>query len=281
VSWQAYALVAALLVSLREPFLRLARRGGDSDALSTAILNYLGMVAVAVPLAFVEGRWPSSGQGTVLAAGAVFDFGGFLLMAYALARVEASMVTPLLALTPMWLVVVGPLVSGEPYVSFRVVCGIVLVCVGVCAVAWRRGQLKIGTFMQHPAVLAMLGTSLRWAGSNATAKFLLMGGVGTCARAAVGPSFSLACMIAYMALKRRVIVLSRWPMLAGLFTGVAVVVSVKALGMTESPAAVAVLRSSIVLTALWGWTWMGERESGRRAVGAAFAALGVAVVMAS
>ena len=281
-NWFALSCVTALTQAVKDTFLKRSMAALDATTamigycLSASVFLWLA-VAAGPPVALVAPFW------TCLAVGGVLGGVTYWLYGLALKAGDLSLTLPMLAFTPLFLLVTSPLTLGE-FPEPGGLCGIALVVAGayvlnlrerkggvlgpIKALWTRRGprlMLAVAAIWSIGANLDKLGlrasSPLFWGAAVYTATFLALLGPRLVKKARAG---------------RRLPGLPPWPVaVAGLLEAIGIVCQMHALPLTQVSYVIAVKRLSIVFGVLLGALVLREPDLAHRLPGALLMVAGV------
>ncbi|WP_029460454.1 EamA family transporter [Solidesulfovibrio alcoholivorans] len=281
-NWFALSCVTALTQAVKDTFLKRSLASLDATTamigycLSASVILWLA-VAAGPPVTLVAPFW------TCLAVGGVLGGVTYWLYGLALKAGDLSLTLPMLAFTPLFLLVTSPLTLGE-FPEPGGLCGIALVVAGayvlnlrerksgvlgpIKALWTRRGprlMLAVAAIWSIGANLDKLGlrasSPLFWGAAVYTATFLALLGPRLVKKARAG---------------RRLPGLPPWPVaVAGLLEAIGIVCQMHALPLTQVSYVIAVKRLSIVFGVLLGALVLREPDLAHRLPGALLMVAGV------
>ena len=281
-NWFALSCVTALTQAVKDTFLKRSMAALDATTamigycLSASVFLWLA-VAAGPPVALVAPFW------TCLAVGGVLGGVTYWLYGLALKAGDLSLTLPMLAFTPLFLLVTSPLTLGE-FPEPGGLCGIALVVAGayvlnlrerksgvlgpIKALWTRRGprlMLAVAAIWSIGANLDKLGlrasSPLFWGAAVYTATFLALLGPRLVKKARAG---------------RRLPGLPPWPVaVAGLLEAIGIVCQMHALPLTQVSYVIAVKRLSSVFGVLLGALVLREPDLAHRLPGALLMVAGV------
>ena len=281
-NWFALSCVTALTQAVKDTFLKRSMAALDA---TTAMIGYCLSASVFLWLAVAAGPPVSlaSSFWTWLAVGGVLGGVTYWLYGLALKAGDLSLTLPMLAFTPLFLLVTSPLTLGE-FPEPGGLCGIALVVAGayvlnlrerksgvlgpIKALWTRRGprlMLAVAAIWSIGANLDKLGlrasSPLFWGAAVYTATFLALLGPRLVKKARAG---------------RRLPGLPSWPVaVAGLLEAIGIVCQMHALPLTQVSYVIAVKRLSIVFGVLLGALVLREPDLAHRLPGALLMVAGV------
>jgi drug/metabolite transporter (DMT)-like permease len=306
--WLPLALLTGALVALRDA---LVKRGSTTADEYTTIFTLSSVSALLLGSTVLAIGVPEVGPGLGVAiAGSAFpNLLAYLLLAKSVKLSDLSLVTPLLGLTPLFLLVTSPIILGERAGPLGIV-GVVMIVAGAYLLNAR--DIRHGVLEPFRALLRdrgarlMLGVAFLW---SISANYDRVGVEATSVIAwpAVVHAFA-ALTLAPVVLFRRIrngrrddpigvgsgpVVsldgpMPRWltrqlrrsPLLlvlAGAVNSAQAVTHMTALTMTLVPYVVAVKRTSLLFSVGLGHVMFGERRIRERALGALVILAGVVV----
>ncbi len=280
-NWFALSCVTALTQAVKDTFLKRSMAALDA---TTAMIGYCLSASVFLWLAVAAGPPVSlaSSFWTWLAVGGVLGGVTYWLYGLALKAGDLSLTLPMLAFTPLFLLITSPLTLGE-FPEPGGLCGIALVVAGayvlnlrerksgvlgpIKALWTRRGprlMLAVAAIWSIGANLDKLGlrasSPLFWGAAVYTATFLALLGPRLVKKSRAG----------------RRLPLPPWPVVvAGLLEAVGIVCQMHALPLTQVSYVIAVKRLSIVFGVLLGALVLREPDLAHRLPGALLMVAGV------
>ncbi len=280
-NWFALSCVTALTQAVKDTFLKRSMAALDA---TTAMIGYCLSASVFLWLAVAAGPPVSlaSSFWTWLAVGGVLGGVTYWLYGLALKAGDLSLTLPMLAFTPLFLLITSPLTLGE-FPEPGGLCGIALVAAGayvlnlrerksgvlgpIKALWTRRGprlMLAVAAIWSIGANLDKLGlrasSPLFWGAAVYTATFLALLGPRLVKKSRAG----------------RRLPLPPWPVVvAGLLEAVGIVCQMHALPLTQVSYVIAVKRLSIVFGVLLGALVLREPDLAHRLPGALLMVAGV------
>lgn len=283
--WLPLALTTGALVALRDATVKGGPAHLDGYAAAFAMCGTTAVVLTGLHLVI---GFPPLGPGlrAAVLGSAVPNLFAYVLLAGAVRRSDLSLVSPLLGLTPLFLLITSPLILGERVPPTGMV-GVLLIVAGAYLLNLgdiRRGVLEpFRSLLRDPGARMMLGVALLWSISS---NYDRVGIEATTPLAwpLVVNGF-VALVLAPVVLWRRAHRAERrdgallpWMLVgAGVLNAAQSITHMLALTLTLVPYVVAVKRTSLLFSVGLGWILFGERRIGTRVVGAAIIVAGVAV----
>ncbi len=276
--WVWLALGAALSLSLTDV---LAKRAmAHADAAAVGWLKFAGAALVTLPLLLVT-PWPAFGPFLgYLAVAIPLEVAAIILYNRAIALSPLSLSVPMLAFTPVFLLLTGWLLLGERPEPAGA-AGVLLVTGGAYVLHLRRQGGWLAPFRglaTEPGSRLMLLVALLYSVTAALGKKLVL---------LSSPSFFGAFYPAAVALTLTP-VLASGPRRAGLtrtpflllaaiavLYGLMVILHFQAIALAPAAYMIAVKRSSLLFAVLWGRLFFGEAAGWSRVAGAALMIAGV------
>jgi drug/metabolite transporter (DMT)-like permease len=234
--------------------------------------------------------WPSLGPNFLLAilAGGSLNVVAFLLYVQALQEADLSLTVPLVALTPVFLLVTSPLIVHE-YPGWGDGIGVVLIVLGSYVLnltpEQRDWRSPLITMVKNPGCRKMLLVAFLW---SFTSNFDKMGVVNS------SPQFWTISLAAFLVVGMGPILIWQrkkekphrqstprsWQLLVitGLFSALAIGFQMVAIGMTTVAQVIAIKRMSALLSVGFGHWLFGEVGLRERLSGALIMVLGVAII---
>ncbi len=207
---------------------------------------------------------------------------------YFFKAIEASDLTlsiPLLSFTPLMLLVTSPLIVGE-FPKPLGIAGMVLIVLGCYVLFYHPDQEDIlapfrrlmkargSRYMLIVAVLYSIGGNVDKIGMKASSPLLWSVSLNT----AVAIVAAVMMMVKVREPMRQVKRVWPWLVLLGFFMALGFLVQMNALKIAIVPYVIAVKRTSIILTALWGVLFLKEQGGRERILAVILMVLGVFVI---
>ncbi|MBN2233271.1 MAG: DMT family transporter [Deltaproteobacteria bacterium] len=279
--WFFLALLTAFIASLKDVFSKLAVR--RIDPLVVAWSWSAGALPLVVPLALSEPPvMPQSGFWPALAAGSLLNVGATILYIRALQASDLSLTIPMIALTPLFMVVTSPLLVGEMPAAGGL-GGILLIVAGSWTInigAARHGFLApFRALLREPGPRYMLLVALIWSVTANIDK------IGICAAPpltwimAVDIVVTLLMLPLVVAPLRRTgarRIMSLLPI--GICGGLVLICQMHAIEVALVSYVIAIKRTSILFGIAFGRLIFAERGIRERAAGALVMLAGVALI---
>jgi uncharacterized membrane protein len=246
-------------------------------------------VLFSLPVVMAVG-WPALGPSFWLAmvAGGSLNVVAFLLYVQALREADLSLTVPLVALTPVFMLVTSPLIVGE-YPGWADGLGVLLIVLGSYVLNLGSGASgwlgPLRSMLTNKGCRKMLLVAFLW---SFTSNFDKMGVVNS------SPQFWSMALAAFLVVGMMPLVWWQGRMgeflqrgkkawgflvLSGLFSALAIGFQMVAVGMTAVAQVIAVKRMSALLSVGFGHWLFGEKGLRERSLGAAIMVVGVAVIM--
>ncbi|KHK01979.1 DMT family transporter [Desulfovibrio sp. TomC] len=280
-NWFFLSLVTATTQAVKDTFLKSAMGRTDPTLAmllySSVAAAFLWVFAIGSPeVVFAPAFWP------LLLIGGAFGGITFWLYGLALNRGDLSLALPMLAFTPLFLLITSPLTLDE-FPRPGGLVGIALVAVGAYVLNLRErrhgifGPIKAlvtntGTrLMLLVAVVWSIGANLDKLGLQASSPAVWAASIYTASALALIP-------FAARRLRRSVGELPGFPFAiatAGLLEGIGLFCQMHALPLTQVSYVIAVKRLSIILGVLLGAVVFHEQDLAHRLPGAAVMVVGV------
>ncbi len=280
-NWFALSCVTALTQAVKDTFLKKSLRGMDA---TTAMIGYCLSVSVFLWLTVAAGP-PVSLSGpfwTCLLVGGGLGGVTYWLYGLALKAGDLSLTLPMLAFTPLFLLVTSPVTVGE-FPEPGGLCGIALVVSGAYVLNLRERRFgfwgPVKALLTHKGSRLMLAVAAIWSVGANIDKLGLTASSPLFWGASVYSATTLA-LLAPRLLRRggasRLPGLPPWPVgVAGLLEGIGIVCQMYALPMTQVAYVIAVKRLSIVFGVLLGAAVFREPDLRHRLPGALLMVAGV------
>lgn len=280
-SWIIFAGLSALFESLKDLVSKHSLR------LINPYLVAWSLVLFSLPLLWlmvgVQGI-PILGEkfiGAVWIGGSINVF-AMILYIKALQLSDLSLTVPLIALTPLFLLLTSPLLVNE-YPTYSDISGIGLIVIGAYCLNLRGGITNFWSpflsLWRDRGSRIMLFVAFLWSFSAVIDKIGVQNS---------SPTFWVVALFSFIAIGMFPIVLwkcpqplrqitTHWRVLVpiGLFQGLAVLVQMQAIQLTLVARVIAIKRMSALLSVLWGGLILKERGIRDRLIGTAMMVLGV------
>lgn len=223
--------------------------------------------------------WPALlVTGVLLAIATVFFF-------KAIEASDLSLSIPILSFTPMFLLVTSPLILGE-FPRPWGIAGMVLIVFGCYALFYHPGQENIlapfrrlmkargSRYMLLVAILYSIGGNIDKIGVRNSSPLLW----SVSLNAFVGTLLGIMMLVKIKDVDKQV--RSNWPwlMAMGFFLALMMMFQMNALKMTIVPYVIAIKRTSVILTSLWGVWFLREHGSWERILAVVLMVAGVFVI---
>jgi drug/metabolite transporter (DMT)-like permease len=281
--WIPLALLTALFESLKDVVLKHNVRGVPAHVLSWSwaffALPFLGVaLLLSEPVVLGEQFW------LALLAGASLNIGALSLYVRALGASDLSTTVPLIAFSPLFLLVTSPLIVGEFPDAWGVV-GVLLVVVGSYLLNIRERQhgylAPFRALLRERGPRLMLGVALLWSIAATVDKVGVQNSSPTFWVAAVNLCIALGLTPLMLRTPGGVQAIgANWRMLLliGFFAALAVSLQMVAISMTLVAYVISIKRVSILLSVLWGALLFHETGLRERLAGTLLMLLGVIAV---
>ncbi|MBN2332996.1 MAG: EamA family transporter [Deltaproteobacteria bacterium] len=281
--WFILAVLTALAAALKDVFSKIAVTTANpylvAWAWSAGALPFLLPLLLVIDLPPLGPRfWPA------LFAGGLLHIGATILYIKALKASDLSLTIPMITLTPLFLLVTSPLMLGE-LPSAASMTGIILIVVGSYLLnihEYHKGFLEpFRALVREPGPRLMLGVALIW---SVTANIDKIGITGSSPLAWViaVDSFVAVAPIVWLlspAAERRLSTM-RIRKLApiGLSAALVLILQMHAIQLTLVPYVIAIKRTSVLFSILFGLLVFGEKRIRERLLGAAIMVVGVVII---
>lgn len=279
--WLFYSLLGAFSRSARSMFSKLSVDHGKEDVFAVTAVQCIIAAPLLWAASFLIG-FPVLGAGfyyAVIMTTTTFTLGNASLLK-ALKSSELSLVAPMLALTPVFLLVLGPLLLGE-FPSDAGLIGVLLVTMGTYSLGASKckqgifGPLR--TLASDNGVKLALLTALIFAFTAIYLKLLIVNS---------DPFYSIAVLLTVSAGVNTIIALMRGKKLninkalggAGLATAAEYAFINLALGLTQVQYVIAVKRTSALFDLKFGNKIFNEDGGKYRLFGAGLIVVGVILI---
>lgn len=279
--WVFLALGSALALSLSDVVAKRALQTADPAAV--AWIKFAGATLFAFPLFFTvtsPALWPFSGFLAVAVPLEALAIYGYHV---AIARSPLSLTLPMLAFTPVFLLVVGYFVLGEAP-TLMGYCGVLLVTTGAYMLHLAPGMGWTGplrSIWKEPGSRIMLGVALIYSVTASLGKKLVL--------LSSAPFFSAFYPLVLVLFfspallqndrRQRMKELPwQWIALLGLTYGVMVMLHFAAISRAPAAYMISVKRTSLLFAVVWGRLFFGEVATSRRLFAAAVMLTGVVLL---
>lgn len=219
--------------------------------------------------------------GWALVAGGGLNVVSSVLYMRAIRESDLSLVVPLIAFTPLFLLFTSPLLLGE-FPRPKGIAGVILIVLGSYSMMSRErsGLAPFRALLREPGARWMLLVALIWSLTANVDKI----GVGHSSPAfwAVAINLFISMALAPAALRRKG-ALAR-PTFRTLFPlgaagGLGIICQMTAITLTIVPYVIAIKRTSTVMSVLWGHFLFGEQGLRERLRGASLMLIGMVLVL--
>ncbi|MEA4857207.1 MAG: DMT family transporter [Solidesulfovibrio sp.] len=280
-NWFVLSCVTALTQAVKDTFLKRSLNAMDA---ATGMLGYCLAASVCLWLAVAAGPPVSlrGGYWPLLLLGGVLGGVTYWLYGLALKAGDLSLTLPMLAFTPLFLLVTSPLTVGE-FPEPGGLCGIALVVGGAYVLNLRERRYgllgPIRALVTNAGSRLMLAVAVIWSIGANIDKLGLAESSPLFWGASVYTATALALAVGLVrkrpALPPRVVRVT-WPLaVAGLLEAVGIVCQMYALPLTQVSYVIAVKRLSIVFGVLLGAAVFHEPDLRHRLPGALLMVVGV------
>lgn len=198
---------------------------------------------------------------------------------------DLSIAVPMLALTPLFLLITSPIMLGE-FPGFLGIIGIILIVIGsyVLHLPERQGNVwepfkrlfkeKGVRYMMMVAVLFSVSGNLDKVGVIHSSPYMWLFMLNFVL------SVTLGGMMLWRATAVRAQIRGAWPVLAalGFFNGLSLIFQMLAIQMTLIPYLIAVKRTSVIMTSLFGFYLFKEKGMRERLIGVVLMVFGVFMI---
>lgn len=283
--WLLLVLVTAVTQAIKDAFLKRAFARFDSSlgmlTYTFAAAAFLWVGALAVPMPQIT--W--SAFGPLLLMGGVLGGLTYYLYGRALATGDLSLTLPMLALTPLFLLVTSPVTLDE-YPGPAGVAGVVLVATGAYVLNLRDRRYgfwgPIRALLTTPGTRYMLMVAAIWSLGANFDKLGIRSSAPALWGAAIYTATGLALLVGVLDRLRRHRRGTAWPWralaVAGLLEALGLSCQMYALPMTQVAYVIAVKRLSIVFGVLIGAFVLREADLAHRLPGALLMVAGVSFI---
>jgi drug/metabolite transporter (DMT)-like permease len=282
--WLVFALLSAVVEATRDFVSKRAMKKVDPLVAAWALLGFtFPFLAAMLALTGVPTLGPLF-WGAML-GNAVFYVLAISLYMKALEASDLSLTLPMLAFTPVFMLLTGPIILGELPSALGIV-GVVTVVAGAYLLKLKdakKGLLRpFVSLVRDKGARFMLGTALIYSFTAVLLKLAVEQSSRTFALSS-GYLVSFALLTAYLALSRKLVfreVLVNWKILlgVGVLTAISEIALTTAYAFTLAVYAIAVKRLSILIGSVYGFELLHEKDMLHRLVGAAVMVVGVALI---
>ncbi|MDI6644318.1 MAG: EamA family transporter [Methanobacteriaceae archaeon] len=285
--WFIFAGFTALFESLTDVVSKKNLKWGDEYIISFLIrfITFLFLLPLIIFIGI-----PKIGPNFCMALiiGGSLNIITTLLYMKALKYSELSISVPMLAFTPLFLLITSPIILGE-FPSFIGLIGIFLIITGSYVLniqQWKEGYLEpFKCLLREKGPKLMLLVAFIW---SITANFDKVGLINSSPIFWVVVMnffiavFTLPLMIgSYQKNPRSTNLKKRNMILMGFFSALTSIFQIYAISLTLVPYVIAVKRTSSVLGVLWGKLIFKEKRIKEKLVGATIMVIGVFIIMVS
>jgi uncharacterized membrane protein len=284
-TWFLLALLTALFASLKDVFSKAALK--NSGTCLTAWFWSLGTLPFLLPfLPFMEVPPLSRTFWLALIAGGILHVAATILYIKALRSSDLSLTVPMITFTPLFLLLTSPLMTGE-FPAPLAIIGIIMIVVGAYLINIH--DLKKGFAAPFMALIRetgprmMLGVAAIWSitanidkiGITCTSPILWLIAIESVVAAAMFPFVWFTTpptekIVDPAQLKKL------FPV--GLCAALVLICQMFAIREIQVPYVIAIKRSSVLFSVLFGYLLFGERQIRQRGMAAACMCAGVVVI---
>lgn len=282
--WVALSLVSAFSLATMDALTKKTLREGEEYLVGWLRLIFSAPIFVAV-LVFTEPPELDGAFYKAFLSAMPFEVLAFVLYIRALRVSPLSLTIPFLAFTPVFLIGVSSVIAGES-VSARGAAGIVLVAAG--SYVLHAGTIGKGVLEPLRAVATEKGSVLMLAVAFIYSITSSLGKVAINHSSPLffGAAYFLLLAIVYTpfalpGIRRAAISKSgmRTMLLVGALNAVMVLSHVFAISLAKVAYMIAVKRTSLLMSVLYGWLLFREEKIGERLLGAALMFAGLVLVV--
>lgn len=284
--WYTYAIGTAFFESLKDV---AAKRGVvrfDPYAVAWAQRIYCAAVLVPLGIAFGERRWPAPDFWWAVAIAIVMMTVTSVLYMRALERTDLSLALPILSLSPILILITGPLINREMPTILGAI-GVALAATGAYVVNLNRrtgGWLApFSAIWRDPGRRAMLIVTVLW-GLNAPFDKIAVRASDPFTYAAVVNAATAVTLLPFLLRRcglRDAVSAGAFRVLApvGVLQAISFVLQMIALSLAPVPYVISVKRGSTLFGMFWGKVVFRERHVGLRASGALIILAGTILIL--
>lgn len=266
--WVVISLICAMSLALSDGVAKEALRRGADDLAVGWLRLVFSLPVMAVILFVIE--WPPLDRAFYIAAAVTvpFEFAAYYLYNKALQVSPMGLSMPFQSLTPVFLIVVGYLITGESVTSISGISGIGLIAVGgyMLNINTVRGEGFMGPLRaigRERGALMMIGVAAIYSVTASVSKVAVMHSGALF----FGAVYYFAMTIVYAPLGVSGLGRSGRPdrgvlrllLLSGLLMGVTCITGMLAISMTKVAYVIAVKRTSLLMSVALGY-WMFKEE---------------------
>ncbi len=258
---------------------------GKVDPVVVMFASAFFAIPLTLPFALAAGiAAPDRGFWWALIAGIALNGVGYACYTRALLLSDLSLVVPLLALTPVWMLATSPWILGEFPAALGVI-GILAIFVG--ALLLKFGEpggvwAPLRAIVRDRGARFMIAVSLLWSITAALDKVAVQAASPTTYILAFQVGFSLLFLPAVLRKERRTQIRAHWRglLLLGCLGALMLVAQMTALPMTLAAYVIAMKRSGMLFSILYGHYLFNEQGIRQRLVGAGAMIVGMFLLAA-
>ncbi len=280
-TWIAFALLTALCESLKDVFSKKGLANIDEYVIAWA-LRFFALPFLLPILFFI--KIPPLGQEFWIALSIGSGLNAFCTILYmkAIKQSALSLTVPLVALTPMFLLLTSPFMVGE-FPDWSGVLGMALIVIGSYVLNFTAAPhgyfAPFRALFQEPGPRLMLATAFLW---SITANCDKIGIQNSSPLFwSIAATSGMALVLVPIMLYKSPRVLQQIPMIykklapIGFFCALTVIFQMLAVSLTLVAHVIAIKRTSTVLSVLWGFLIFKEPGFKERLLGASIMVIGV------
>lgn len=282
--WIAFALLTALCESLKDVFSKKGLADIDEYVIAWS-LRFFALPFLLPILFFI--KIPPLGNGFLIALviGAGLNAVCTILYMKAIKQSALSLTVPLVALTPMFLLLTSPFMVGEfPDVSG--ILGIVLIVIGSYVLNFTAGArgywAPFQAILQEPGPRLMLITALLWSISSNCDKIGIQNSspLFWSLAATTGMALVLFPVMLYKSPRplQQIPAVFKKLLPIGFFCALTVIFQMLAVSLTLVAHVIAIKRTSTMLSVFWGFLIFKETGFKERLLGASIMVVGVLLI---
>ncbi|MCA8961062.1 MAG: EamA family transporter [Planctomycetes bacterium] len=278
----------AFFESLRDAAAKM--NGRRESATAVAWGGRLWVTLIALPLAWISNaRWPTTldfwGATSVTVS---INIVTSILYVRALQRAPLSLALPMLQLSPVFLLITAPWITGELPTPLGI-GGVISTAIGTYVL--NLGERSRGLFAPwaslatHPGTRSMLIVAILWSVSAPFDKRAVLASSPMVFIAISSAAITLG-LTGVLIVRRQIGNVARGPTIArlgsvGLPSALSSICQMRALLVLDVPTVIAIKRSSALFGALWGRWWFAEPVPPSRAIGLIIVLAGMIAILFS
>ena len=284
-TWFILALLTALFASLKDVFSKAALK--NSGTCLIAWFWSIGTLPFLLPfLLFIEVPPLNRTFWLALAGGGILHVAATILYIRALRSSDLSLTVPMITFTPLFLLLTSPVMTGE-FPAPLTIAGIILIVVGAYLVNihdFKKGfAAPFRALIREPGPRMMLGVAAIWSitanidkiGITCTSPVFWLIAIESVVAAAMFPFVRFTTPAA-----EKILTLDQLKRLlpVGLCAALVLLCQMFAIRDVQVPYVIAIKRSSVLFSVLFGYLLFGEKQIRQRGMAAACMCAGVVVI---